>query len=109
MPMKKKDTRKIITAMTKTIVKKFKPEKVILFGSHACGKPGLDSDVDLFVIKKTTRSTRAVAREIDDALWGRVIPLDLLVSTPQGVSKSMRNGNIFIRTIVERGEVLYER
>jgi len=33
--------------MVKRIVKKFQPEQVILFGSHARGNAGPDSDVDL--------------------------------------------------------------
>ncbi len=107
--MSKRDTRKTIDAMTKTIVRRFKPEKVILFGSHAWGRPYANSDVDLFIIQKTRRSTRAVAREMDDALWGRTIPLDLIVSTPRGVSQSLQNGNFFVRKVLESGKILYER
>lgn len=46
--------------VTEKIVKEYKPEKIILFGSHAWGKPSRDSDVDLFIVKnsKKRRSDR---------------------------------------------------
>ena len=35
------------------IAKEYNPEKIILFGSYAWGKPTFDSDVDFFIVKKT--------------------------------------------------------
>lgn len=40
-----------IKKITTKIVKKYKPEKIILFGSFTWGKPTKDSDVDLLIIK----------------------------------------------------------
>ena len=53
-----------IKKMAEKIAKKYKPEKIILFGSYAWGKPGPNSDVDLFVVKKTgnTRMARKIGR-----------------------------------------------
>ena len=48
-------------------IREFKPDRVVLFGSWAWGKPHRDSDVDLCVIKET-RDTRALARKIDGVL-----------------------------------------
>ena len=39
-----------IDLMVQRIVKKFRPERVILFGSQARGDAGPDSDVDLLVV-----------------------------------------------------------
>jgi len=36
-----------VAAMARRIVRRFAPEKVILFGSHATGAAGADSDVDV--------------------------------------------------------------
>lgn len=41
----------------KTIIKKYSPEKIILFGSYATGKSTHFSDVDLLIIMDTERST----------------------------------------------------
>ena len=47
--MSKKEIDKKIAEITDKIVKEFKPEKIILFGSYAWGKPNKDSDIDLLV------------------------------------------------------------
>ncbi len=48
-----------LAQMVERIVKRFTPEKVILFGSHAAGRAGLDSDVDLLVVMTPNRSIAA--------------------------------------------------
>ena len=42
--------RSEIRAYVKRLAQEFNPERVILFGSHARGKPTEDSDVDLLVV-----------------------------------------------------------
>ena len=42
-----------IRDVVKQIAEQFKPEKIILFGSYAYGKPRPESDVDLLVIMST--------------------------------------------------------
>jgi len=92
------------------IVSELKPEKIILFGSYAYGNPTPDSDVDLLVIMKTK------AREIDryvavsNLLYPRQFPVDILVKTPQEMeAEARKTGNFFMREILKKGRVLYER
>jgi len=92
------------------IVSELKPEKIILFGSYAYGNPTQDSDVDLLVIMKTK------AKEIDryvavsNLLYPRQFPVDILVKTPQEMEEEARKkGNFFMREILKKGMVLYER
>lgn len=92
------------------IVSKLNPEKIILFGSYAYGTPTPDSDVDLLVIMKTK------AREIDryvavsNLLYPRQFPLDIIVKTPREIEESShRKGNFFMREILTKGKVIYER
>lgn len=92
------------------IVSELKPEKIILFGSYAYGNPTPDSDVDLLVIMKTK------AKEIDrfvavsNVLYPRQFPVDILVKTPREIdAESRKKGNFFLREILKRGKVLYER
>lgn len=47
-----------IRQMTNRIAKRFKPDKIVLFGSHARGTAGPDSDVDLLVIMPVSGSKR---------------------------------------------------
>jgi len=92
------------------LVSKLKPEKIILFGSYAYGNPTPDSDVDLLVIMKTR------ARDIDryiavsNLLYPRQFPVDILVKTPREIEvESKKKGNFFLREILNKGKVLYER
>ena len=68
--------------MVKRIVKQFRPERIILFGSHARGEAGPDSDVDLLVIMPVRGSKRNKAIEIAVALDDIRIPKDIIVTTP---------------------------
>jgi predicted nucleotidyltransferase len=69
--------------MVKRIVREFAPERVILFGSHARGDAGPDSDVDLLVIMPVAGSKRELRLDIRAALRGIPVPKDILVSTPE--------------------------
>lgn len=106
--MTTQQTQEKLQKVVQKIAKEFKPEKIILFGSWAWGKPGKDSDFDLFIVKKTRRSTREVAREIDGSLWGRTIPLDIIVYTPENVEKRLKTNDFFIRDIINKGKILHE-
>lgn len=94
------------------IVSALKPEKIILFGSYAYGNPTHDSDVDLLVIMKTRkkRAERYVA--VSQVLYPRQFPVDIIVKTPKEVEEAMKGGkdnSFFIREIVKKGKVLYDR
>ena len=89
------------------IAQEFQPEKVILFGSYAEGRPTEDSDVDLFiVIPYQGKSWEAAA-----AVRGRVrpkFPVDLVVRSPQELRKRLEMGDIFFQHILTNGKLLYE-
>jgi uncharacterized protein len=74
--------RSEINAYVRRLAQEFHPERVILFGSYAHGKPTDDSDVDLLVImnhgkRKNVEQAIDIDRRIDYSF-----PLDLLVRTP---------------------------
>ena len=74
---------KLIDRMVARIVKRFHPERVILFGSYARGDAGSDSDVDLFVVMPVAGSKRDQAVKIRVELHGLRIAKDIVVSTPE--------------------------
>ena len=81
--MKAKNVQPIIDRMVRRIVRQFRPEKIILFGSHARGEAGPDSDVDLLVVMPLRESKRDTELAIRRSLDGIVIPKDVLVSAPE--------------------------
>ena len=102
-------TEEILAEIVRRIVDKLDPERIVLFGSYAYGKPNQDSDVDLFVIQETTQKyvDRCVA--ISELIIPRPFPLDIIVKTPQEVELALQKCDYFIKEIIERGRVLYER
>lgn len=92
------------------IVSELKPEKIILFGSYAYGKPTPDSDVDLLVIMKTQAKQIDRYVAVSNLLYPRQFPVDILVKTPKEMeAEARKKGNYFMREILKKGKVLYER
>jgi predicted nucleotidyltransferase len=76
-------TQEQIREMVQRIVRQFMPEKIILFGSHARGSAGPDSDVDLLIVMPVAGSKREKVVEIGVALHDIRIAKDLIVVTPE--------------------------
>jgi len=67
-----------IGALSRRIARRFRPRRIILFGSYARGQATPDSDVDL------------------------------LVRTPQEIRRRLAMGDTFLRDVLENGKVPYE-
>ena len=99
--------RAYIKKLCRRIAEEFHPEKIILFGSQAYGKPTPDSDVDLLVVMPFEGSYFKKSHEIRMRL-GLTLPIDLLVNTPEQLQYRLEIGDSFMQEIVERGKVMYE-
>lgn len=98
--MVQKNINSKIKAITRKIVKEYQPEKIILFGSYAWGKPHKWSDMDLLVVKKTSKSRLEREQELRNLLSPQKIAMDILVYTPSELEKSInQNRNLFIEDI----------
>jgi predicted nucleotidyltransferase len=95
--------------IVRRIVGGFDPQRIILFGSWARGSAGPDSDVDLLIVMEIEGSKRKKATEIDIALVGILVPIDLIVATPDEVERSVDSLASIIAPAVREGKVLYER
>ncbi|HYN21440.1 MAG TPA: nucleotidyltransferase domain-containing protein [Thermoanaerobaculia bacterium] len=95
--------------MVRRIVSRFRPERIILFGSHARGDAGPDSDVDLLVVMPVEGSRREKAVEIGVALHDIRIPKDILVTTPEAFELRKEIVGTIERPAHRQGRVLYAR
>lgn len=102
-----KISQRTISSFARQVARQFNPEKIILFGSYAYGKPTEDSDVDMLVIMPFTGRGAKKATEILLATDPR-FPIDLLVRTPEQIQTRIKLGDFFIREITQKGKVLYE-
>ncbi|MDQ3181236.1 MAG: nucleotidyltransferase domain-containing protein [Acidobacteriota bacterium] len=93
--------------LCRQIVEGFNPQKIILFGSYAYGKPNADSDIDLLVIMPFEGRDSQKAIEIISNIKTK-LPLDLLVRTSEQVKQRIEMEDFFMRDIIFKGKVLYE-
>jgi len=94
------------------IALEYKPEKIILFGSSASKTRGKGSDIDLLIIKKTSK--RFVDRVVElmrliRSRFGFQYQVEPLVYTPDEFRKAEEINSIFTRTVLSKGIVLYEK
>ena len=103
----------LLARMVQVIVDEVDPEQVILFGSHARGDAGTDSDVDLIVVEAepfgSGRDRRAEAVRLWRALAGFRVPKDILVYSHDEVDYWRDSLNNVLARALREGRVLYER
>ncbi len=95
-----------IRRFARRIAERFEPDKIILFGSYAYGKPNEESDVDLLVIMRTKNAIDQSIRI--SVAFERLFSLDLIVRTPWQIERGLKDDDWFLREIIEKGKVLYE-
>jgi uncharacterized protein len=97
-------------------LKKIKPAKVILFGSHAQGTASAESDLDLLVVTNDDRVPQSyrekeqiyleVARLLRDMRG--IIPIDIIVHTRPMHARFVEMNSLFARELQQDGVLLYE-
>ncbi len=109
--VKDKKITKIISEVVDKIKNEYQPEKIILFGSYAYGKPNNDSDLDLFIVKDTEKRRPErfveVSKIVHDSQGG--IYISPLVYTPDEVEERLALGDQFLEEVFTKGEILYAR
>ena len=96
-----------IRRFAREIAERFDPEEIILFGSYAYGHPHPESDVDLLVVMRANNETTQAIR-ITQA-FESPFSLDLIVRTPERLRRDWRDGDWFLREVLAKGKVLYEK
>jgi predicted nucleotidyltransferase len=102
-------TQEYIDRMVKRIVKRFRPEMIILFGSQARGDAGPDSDVDLLVVMAPNGAAREQRLEIRGALHDIPVPIDIIVTTPADFAWRKEVVGTIEWPAAQEGKVLYAR
>ena len=89
------------------IARQFQPERIILFGSYAYGTPDENSDVDLLVVMNHAGRAAGQAIKILDTVAPR-FAVDLLIRTPEELTRRLAWNDFFLREVVEKGMALYD-
>jgi len=98
---------RVIRRFARQVAERFQPEKIILFGSYAYGTAHADSDVDILVImpaRNQLDQAFLIHTQIDPPF-----PVGLIVRTPRNLRWRLADGDSFLREIMTKGKVLYEK
>lgn len=100
-----------LPAAVERIVERFDPLKVIVFGSVARDEAGHDSDIDLLVVFEHVRweSKRKLAVDIRVALADIPVPIDIVVTDPDEISRRGHLVGPILRPALREGKILHER
>ena len=100
---------KTIDDVINRLVKYYEPEKIILYGSYNTKQVRNDSDIDLLIVKDTDKGLVERLVEAEKILSDRLLPLDIMVYTPQEMRFLYSMGSPFIEEVLEKGRLLYMR
>jgi predicted nucleotidyltransferase len=95
----------------------YEPDRIVVFGSHARGGAGPDSDVDVLVVKNDPRRPVERIRDVQAMLyrrdrrerWRAMPAFDVLVWTPDEIRERVALGDPFFRSVVSTGRTILER
>ena len=104
--MKVESVSQEIEYLKKQIVEKYRPEKIILFGSAAWGDEEVN-DIDLLIIKSDVPVHGIERMRELDRLVDRHMAVDMLVYKPEEVRERLAMGDPFIKKIFKEGKTLY--
>jgi predicted nucleotidyltransferase len=98
-----------IAGMVQRIVERFHPEKIILFGSHARGDAGPDSDVDLLVVMPFEGSHREKQIGLRTELHDLPVAKDIIGTRPEEFAWRKEVPGTMEQPAVNEGRIVYER
>ncbi len=98
-------------------LRRYDPDRILVFGSRASGSPSVDSDVDLLIIKDDPRRPVERIRDVQAMLydrsrwpqWRNMPPFETLVFTKTEIDERLKLGDAFFRAMIEQGRVIYDR
>jgi predicted nucleotidyltransferase len=97
-----------VRSIVRQLLRLYKPQKVVLFGSLVRGEIRAGTDIDLFIVKSGVPELGVDRiRELDGLVRYR-LATDFVVYTPEEVEQRLALGDPFVRSILAEGKVLYD-
>jgi predicted nucleotidyltransferase len=101
-------TAGLLETIKQRLVAEFQPEQIWLFGSHAWGTPGDESDLDLMVILPESQERPIRRDQRAQRCLGRLpVSADVLVRTRQEVNRVRDLRGSLTHDVLSRGRKLY--
>lgn len=95
--------KRFLTEKLDVVISKFNPEKLILFGSRAWGKPTDDSDIDLIIVSDVFNGQKFAGRMAQFLKEVRFSEhIDAICYTPEEFDRK-KNENPVVSRAAEKG------
>lgn len=102
-------TKKKIEEIKQKIIKTVFPEKIILFGSYATGRPTEESDIDLVVIWNSDLNPHKRSLFLSRLFPKRDFSLDVFAFTKEEAEKLKDVAGTIVYEAFHNGKVIYEQ
>ncbi|MGE5391814.1 MAG: nucleotidyltransferase domain-containing protein [Deltaproteobacteria bacterium] len=89
------------------LIKEYQPDKVVLFGSLAAGQVTEWSDIDLLVVKDTTKSFYERLEEVIE-ITQPMIGADIIVYTPEEIKQMEESSLFLVEEVLKKGRIVYD-
>ncbi len=99
--------RRFARSIAARIAASLHPEKIILFGSYAYGRPKRDSDLDFLVITRSRGHASVIAQRLHGSIENRPMSIDFVVVTPAQVRRRLAGFDPVLGEILSKGVVLH--
>ncbi len=105
----RQEAEEVISRIVKVIEQRYRPESIILFGSHAYGTPTEESDIDLLIVKRTRKPFHERYAEVSGLIRDvrRGWAVSTFVVSPSELRERLRAGDQFFTEVMSRGRRLY--
>jgi len=108
--LRRKELQKNLQKILKSLKEKYRPEKVILFGSLARGWVSPESDLDLLIIKHDVpKRYWDRVKELAPLLSNSDVGVDYVIWTPQELAEGIGTNLFLKKEMLSKGKVVYER
>ena len=101
-------TAEQLDQIVRRLVEGMHPERIYLFGSHAGGTAGADSDIDiLVVVPDTDEPMRSLHASAESCLRGTRLPVELVVLTHGQFERQRHWVSSLSYVVAKKGKLLY--
>ena len=101
------DDDKQIESIIFQLKKDYKPDLIMVFDSYTSGNIHADSDVDLLLVKETSK--RPVWRRVEARKCIETdLPIDILAYTPEEYAELAKT-SLFLKSIIAQGKIIYNK
>ncbi|MBW1732325.1 MAG: nucleotidyltransferase domain-containing protein [Deltaproteobacteria bacterium] len=105
--MREIEINRKVQDIVEQLVRKYRPQKIILFGSAARGEYDMVNDLDFLIIKEDVPHRGLDRLRELEQIIEKDIATDMIVYRPEEFEQRLRLGDPFIKAILKEGQVLY--